>query len=107
MVKVFRCGPLRNVSHPARRRPALENLPRWKPRGLGAVYGESAVGWWWRWYGRIGRTLCTTSPLGQDVVGGIVLAPVRSAFAVVVDQAVMIMGTVLACRSDRLVRLGL
>lgn len=24
------------------RRPALENLPRWKPRGLSCVYGDCA-----------------------------------------------------------------
>ncbi len=42
-VKVFRCGPRRDVCHERSGRPVLENLPRWKLRGLGVAYGESAV----------------------------------------------------------------
>lgn len=34
-LKVFRCGPLRDGGGWARSRPALENLGRRKPRGLG------------------------------------------------------------------------
>ena len=42
----------------ARRPTASGNLPRWKPRGLVAVYGESTVGCWRRWQPgcRPGRT---------------------------------------------------
>ncbi len=35
LVKVFRCGPWRDVCRARSERPALENLPMWKPRGSG------------------------------------------------------------------------
>ena len=105
-MKVFRCGPLRNVGHPALRRPALENLPRWKPRGLGAVYGESAVGWRRRLFVRLGWALGTTSRLGQDEVGIVTLALMGGGFPVAIDAADPIKGTALARRSSRLFRVG-
>ena len=35
LVKVFRCGPRRDICRERSGRPALENLPRWKLRGSG------------------------------------------------------------------------
>lgn len=43
MVNVFRCGPRRDGGVWERPRPALVNLPRRKPRGLGARYGERGM----------------------------------------------------------------
>lgn len=42
-LKVFRCGPGRNFAFTRRRWPALTNLGRRKPRGLGVVYGERGI----------------------------------------------------------------
>ena len=42
-LKVFRCGPGCNFSSRRGVRPALTNLGRWKPRGLGVTYGERAL----------------------------------------------------------------
>ncbi len=41
-LKVFRCGPWCNISFSRGVRPALTNLGRRIPRGLGVTYGERA-----------------------------------------------------------------
>ena len=42
-LKVFRCGPECSISFPRGVRPALTNLGRRKPRGLGVTYGERGL----------------------------------------------------------------
>lgn len=50
LLKVFRCGPGRNISFPRGVRPALTNLGRRKPRGsLIGLWGKCADAWGNHW----------------------------------------------------------
>ena len=69
MVKVFRCGPRREVEAWRAGRPALANLPRKKPRGFGRyLWGKrTAGGWYWVRRGACGlRSWTKIAPRGGE-----------------------------------------